>query len=543
MDDLCGGTVGLPLPAAGTVTSAPAPGPAPGGPGGPRDDLRYILYLDLYQLQLDGRMMAIRSAQRWVRDVMQPGDQAMLVASTQLQGAVEKCPLTNDRQRLLDVLQRMSRSREDVEMFPAEMGSRVDECKECLKRGPCLPKPECCVICMANGELEARHGRDALKALKWYLEELQDMPGRKVLLLFQQNNLLSPASIYPGAKSQVAGTLHEMVKDVGAEANMAHAVVYTIGSGIYSAAQTGIQLSDNTGGRFSRSEGDITRILEASRRDAGCVYRLAFEPPEASRSSRHDVVVKIRGVARAAPFIVQNVNDEDRMGRRARGALRQASGGPPTGLVVALTPRARRGGAWDVAVQVALDAGTLLSLPGHGGRQASVDVGVVLDRDEGRQAWEMYAGSQLRSAGDSIAAGWLLFERVVPDLPSGSYRARAFARDVSQDVFQSGQALLDLPSRRKRTIIPTRLGMMPDHPPHLGPLLPAGRDSDLPKAALTAHGPIPAPTGPVARGRVLVAVTWLCPADAGSGRIRRFLSRHGTPILRMPEEPPVGSGR
>ena len=542
VDDLCPGSApATPPQATASATTAVSPVIPPGGSANGLADLSYILYLDLSQLQLDGRMMAIRSARRWVREVMQPDDQAMLVASTRLRGVEEKCPLTGDRQQLLDALEQMHRSRDDVEMFPAELTSRYEECKECLKRNPCFPKPECCVICQANAEQEARHGRDALRTLKWYLEALQDRPGRKVLLLFQQNNVLSPAAIYPGGKPEVAGTLHEMVKDVGAEANMAHATVYTIGSGMLSAPETGIQLSDNTGGRFNRSEADIPRILEASRRDAGCIYRLAFEPPEASRSSRHEVIVTIRGVAREAPFIVQNVNDEDRQGRRARAALRQADGGSHAGLVVALMPRASRRGVWALAVQVALDAGSLLSLPGPGGRQGSVDVGVVLDRDDGRQAWEMSAGSQLHSTGASTAAGWLLFERILPDLPAGLYRARAFARDLSLDVFQSGQALLDLPPRRARSIIPVWLGVMPDRPPRLVPLLPDGRAPD-PRPAATVEAPLPAPAGPVHRGRVLVAVTWLCPASSGEGRIHRFVSRGGVPVFRISEEPPTATG-
>jgi len=363
VDSFCGSEAPSP-PAAGAArvdeTSSPlaASTPDSAGASAGQEDLRFILYLDLLQLQLDGRMQAIRSAQKWVREVMQPGDQAMVVASTRMRGAAEVCPLTGDKQKLIDAMEGAYRSRDYVEMFPAELVSRAEECRGCIRRGDCFPTPECCVVCSANAEMEARHGDEALRALKWFIEELHEQPGRKVLLMFQQNGMLSPAQFYPGSKAAIVGTHEKMVKEVIAEANMAHTAVYAIPSGT-GPPDIGIQLAENTGGRYSRSDSDIPAVLQASRRDAACIYRLAFEPPEASRTSRHEVRVRIRGVRRLASYVVQNVNEADRLSRRARATLRRAGDGSAGGLVVALVPRANPKGRWNLAVQVAVDADTL----------------------------------------------------------------------------------------------------------------------------------------------------------------------------------------
>lgn len=517
-----------------------------------REPGKFVLYFDFSQLQMDGRSNALAEARRWIDEDMGPDDRSMLVAYASQPGLRELTPFTGDRESLLSTLGSVETDPLWLDTFPAQFWDRVEQCRICCE-SPCpQPCPACCPDCPVNAKDEYQHGRRSLKALKRLLGRLEGVPGRKVMLFFNQNGILFPARFYPVDEFTVGDHLG-ILDEVGAEATTARTALYVAYSGnqpnlfdglASQAVSFGANLADFTGGAYNRTAGllpDLTR----SATECACIYRIAIESPETDRAKVYRAVVEVLDRRIPYRYRVQYLTEMDRWWRRATDVLIDPDRADEVPLAAAIVPLGCTKERWSVALQVVLKPHSLLLLPGKGGAAGGWEVGALLQREE-KSVGEMLGVSEIRRAGkgEVPAGAVIVHERRFDDLASGQYRLGAFVRDRNAGSFGGAEAEIHLPK-------PGGLGIA-------GPILmvrdSAWLRSDLPmwkkgKAKASARtaevetGAVSRAPEPVAAGVTLEAHTWVCsPADGTAAAAMRYVSMSETPLFRFEIEQRRGDG-
>jgi hypothetical protein len=197
----------------------------------------------------------------------------------------------------------------------------------------------CCPDCVTYPRDEYQHGRRALKALQRLLGRLESLPGRKVILFFNQNGMLYPGRFYPVDDTRIGDHLR-MVDEVAAEATTSRAVIYAAYSGDLSsrripqypgfdappafadeigdfAVNLGANLADFTGGGYNRAVSALPEMLREAGRGCACIYRLAIEPPKGDRRRIYSAKVEVAGERLPYLYRVQHLTGMDRWWRRA----------------------------------------------------------------------------------------------------------------------------------------------------------------------------------------------------------------------------------
>ncbi|MCZ6746266.1 MAG: hypothetical protein O7C74_03500, partial [Acidobacteria bacterium] len=174
----------------------------------------FVLYLDFSELQHTGRVEAERQARRWLEEGMRPGDRVMLAGFSTAAGLVEITPFTSDRAVLLQALETAFADEAFVDPFPLFLPGRMQDCVTCypicLRTGdPYTCSTGCCHVYAMD---EASQGRRALEALELFVTTLEDLPGRKQILYFNQNNLLYPRVLYPPLRGMQAWSIPDQLQ-------------------------------------------------------------------------------------------------------------------------------------------------------------------------------------------------------------------------------------------------------------------------------------------------------------------------------------------
>jgi len=545
---------------AADVSSRPPGGAAGAAPDQERsaaEPVWIVLYLDFSQLQQEGRSRAIRAAEKWVEEEVRPGDRVKLVAYTTRPGIRELTGFTDDQEVLLEALHVAQEDHDFIERFPEDFYERIDECWDCIgaceANVPAQCKPHqtcvpCCPICDVNATAEYRHGARSLKALELYLTRLQDLPGRKAVILLHQNGVPAPVEFYPFGPMDITpvGDHFRLMEKVGATANASRASLYPIqlgdavsDSGVADEAVTmGLNLADFTGGRYSRSLSDLGGVMKEAGRGCQCVYRLAFKPLDEAKTGVYAANVKAGGRRISNSYRVIHLNEPDRLMRKAQVVLSNPTSATDLEMSVSLVPGVVARRRWEMTVEVAIEIEALGLLPVAEGEAARLDVGALLDHEASGKSWEMLTGAEVRKAQGGGARGVLVYERKLGDLRPGLYRVRAFARNKDLDVYGGASAEVALPEAGGEAAA--------------GPILfTSGRSvfaSDLPLMGEPAEGKAgrrveattrAVPTGDraVERGRLLEIVSWLCGAAAADPDrfFVRYVARDRKPIFRFPD--------
>ena len=227
-----------PSPGAATETTRTRTVPAAA------EEIRFILYLDFSRLRPFGRANAIEESRRWIHETKRPGDIVQIVAYASVAGMKRLTPFTSDAHVLLAAVDAAERDPQWVDPFPTSFDRRIEECCACcadvVMRQGCTcfpkelrPKPPCCPVCLVNARDEFFHGKHSLEALAAYLRGLEDLPGRKAVILFYENGLVYPSQFYPKSEVPVfrAGDNVAELDQAGAEANLSRATIHFTGHG------------------------------------------------------------------------------------------------------------------------------------------------------------------------------------------------------------------------------------------------------------------------------------------------------------------------
>lgn len=525
----------------GAATTVPPPSER-------RDAPRFVLYLDFAQLQADGRVLALESAKRWVREVMRSGDEVTIVGYTTRRGVRTIQPFTRDREALLATLEAAEGDLELSDPFAQALPLRIKRCCSCCdvecdvgcgSCGGCLP---CLSVCLYEGaRAEHSHARRSLEAFRDYLIGLERIDGRKTLLLFSQSGSLRPARFYPVNEDRV-GDVVRLVDDLGAEANLSRATIHTL----VGATNLGANLADFTGGSYVRPLQDEMQVLRGTRAEAACIYRLGLEPPEEGGSRPRRVRVEVRGRPLEHRYLVKHLDEGERWLRDALVVLRDPAAAMDVPLTAAVVPVAAGQGGWEVEVQVSLDTDALVLLPRGDKFRGDWEVGALLTRNAGAQSWEMLGVSQLMRTSEEKSGVAVLHRRAFANLKPGSYELRAFVRDRVANLYGAVGVELELPR--------------PGRPELGGPLLfragarlfptllPLRRETPVASPArATVLGELPAGDGAVTAGEPLSFMSWVCSPDGEPAEslhdIARWIEREGEPFFRFADPTLQPAGR
>jgi len=512
--------------------SSTVPAPAPEEPA------QFILYLDLIQLQTNGRDASIKAAGQWVEEVMKPGDHVMIVGHATTMGLRVIAPFTTDRAALRAALETTAVDRAFVDPFPSFLWSRQ---KDCLDGHPLVPNREH-PFCVSHVAEEYHFGRRSLESLRQFLAGLESVPGRKQLILFMQNG-----TIYPGSLYGKPGDDHERrLDDVIAEATMSRVV---INAAIHSSESMGlgIRLAEATGGLYNKLPGVISPMMEEARDRCACVYRLGLQPPAAESRKLHRVTVLVRGRALPQTFITQSLPAIDRWLRSARAVLMNPSAADDLPVVAGIIPIGAAEGGWSARVQVGFDLGSLSMLPSGKDHQGGTwEVGAALARIGGGENWEMLGVSAIRRTPGNPTSIWVVHERMFEHLRHGEYRLATFVRDTTANVFGGAEATIVLP-RPDRSALVGPVLMRPERPQIVStlPLLEEAGKNKTSRGSTVIEASIPVGHSDASPHELLEVSTWLCgpAAQTDAGRVLRFIAAAETPILKFPEIEPAPAGQ
>ena len=517
-------------------------------PSPPPERTSFILYFDFSQLRIDGRQQALDEGRRWIRETMRPDDPLMITAYSDRGGLADRVPFTTDKARLLAAIDEAEVDLELFDEFAAGLEGRLTAC--CGRCGG--GDPICCQQCCPTGGSqchiwsgkEYQHGRRSYEALKLFIQSLDEVPGRKALLVFNQNGTQLPEKLY--SISNLSHT--EQVEEIAAEANQTRTRLYTayMGNRLDSqpwagsyAVNLGANLADYTGGGYNRGSGDLTDLTDRAGRESICVYRIGLRAPSGAGTRIFKARVEVRGRPLDNRYRVQFLDEGDRWMRSARNVLARPERARDVYTVAALVPLGASKGRWKVKVQVALDAGSLERVQEAGERwRGRWEVGALLVRNDGEESWEMLGVSEVLTRTDESGLVPVVHERTFEGLRPGEYELRAFVRDRWANVYGGGRTVVELPKPREGAVVgPMTLRA---DALHVSTALPTQSRKGIPelsRAGKLRKGPLPFGARAAVLGEPLEFVTLICAGEHKDTlyETHRFISRDGLPVLDLDE--------
>lgn len=537
-------------------SSSPAAETPPDPPAPLRDKLRYALYFDFSRLALDGRSLATDEGRRWVRETMQPDDEAMVAAYSTRAGLKRIAAFTSDKTVLLEAIDEAFNDVELRDTYSNELFTRMEQC--CLRCRDYGVPPICCnqccptggIACKSYGWEEYRHSRYSFKALQRFLTGLAEQPGRKAVVLFQQNLSSKPQNML-GIDTQ---DHLRLIEEIGADATQARATLSTAFAGDVRVNQQWVQdwavniganFADFTGGSYNRAPNDLSGMVDSVGRAPDCIYRIGLEPPDPTEGAMYTAKVALRDRLLPYRYRIQHLTESDKWWRKTLDVLDDPRQARDVGVVASVVPVHASRGRWDVNVQVALDIDTLELLERGEKQSGQWEVGALLIRDRGYgKKWEMLGQASLARKGEGESQAVVLHQRELVGLEPGTYELRAFARDKWADLYGGGSGKLVLPKPGKTGLVgPFVMRAGASRVVSTLPLRDAGAAAKVRTDRLET-GAVPLGNRDAVVGEPLEFTTWLCPGPPEDDEIevRRYVSADGEPLFRLEEARIVRGG-
>jgi hypothetical protein len=395
----------------------------------------------------------------------------------------------------------------------------------------------------------------SLKAFKIFLVRLADRPGRKVVLYFHENGMMTPDPLYFQGGDQTHYTLAE---GIGAEATAARAVVYPLLAGMgplrsrMNQQVLGLDatLAESTGGSYNLGPSDFARLAATAGRGCRCRYLLGLEPVEAFSRSVSTVAITARGIRLRPLYRMRLLTDEDIWLRQASTVLDNPASAQDIAVGAALVPLRVTGRSWDIAAQVAVDVRSLVLIPLGPRREGRWEVGARLLRLDGHGSWDMLATSVGSAGATGAPDAIVLHAREFTGIRPGRYRLTAFVRDRVANVFGGAEALLDLPDPKRGGVAgPVMLAERALRALSPLPLISenakgaSGGGTGAEVTSAQDSGPAPVAPLPIRHGATLVFESWLCHAPGGAPpEVVTLLSRDDVPLFRLTERVETSAG-
>jgi VWFA-related protein len=499
----------------------------------------FVLYFDFSHFRMHGRFNALEAAERWLRESFTPPDRAEIVGYTSMHGLRMFSEFTADRDGLLETLDAMRDDVSLVDPFPEAVDMRVYCCTHRAEDSGCLYSQPTCREWAFEAYLHNSHG---LKALRNYVVSLETIPGPKALLYFQQDGAIFPSRPYGVDEGCVGDVVNEM-DSVGAEANLSRTTIYSVQTGDFAeprageATNFGANLADFTGGGYNHNNLDLDSFLEGAGRGRRCTYLLAIERPPHGDERLLRAKVLVRNRALAGRYRVRFLDGVDRWWRNAQAVLSAPERATDVRLIASVLPTARNRKGWNVRLRVAVDVGSLATIPWADVAKGDWEIGALLNRTGTMKSWEMLGVARLRTRETIDSAIWVVHERELTGLSPGDYRLAAFARDRLANLFGGAESELALPASGGHGIAGPFVMLASQ--PYLSAPLPLFEHKKKNRTPPTAGAPLSdrIPAGrEVVAGESLDLVTILCadsdrPAPADG--FLRYVTRDDEALFRF----------
>jgi VWFA-related protein len=366
------GPVAAGEPAISTASEAPQ-GEAQEEPEPAAADVhRYILYFDLENLTMAGRVNAFRAAEEWAGKSVLPEDEVMIVTGGLSLRVVR--PLRPASSHLLEDIQAAVKDFSGVDMWADGERARRDE----IARARSRREKE--ILANAFAAIDYDYARRGLEYMRTVLAMYDSVPGLKNLILFSETLRQVPGSIYLPATSFPSVTIPSgqralpdvtmPMQQLAREASDKNVRIYTVQAG---GMDRDIEdpmtfLSTETGGSHVEWTNRLAEIFDRTREDLECFYRIGFRLP--SRQSGHTERITIRVPENESKYRLRyrrTLDDPTRKEReeasiRAAYLRPSAAKGFPVGLEVTRLKREERGVRFRMQILVPLDG--LVALPG-----------------------------------------------------------------------------------------------------------------------------------------------------------------------------------
>ncbi len=532
----------------------------------------YVLYFDTSQLQRDGRAVALDEARRWVREIKQPDDAAMVVAFARDTGVRRVTPVTTDDERLLQGILEVDEDPAMFDEFPSRLARRMG-------RGI-----DGTVSCYYTSRKDYFQSRASFRSLLNFVTELDEMPERKILFFFHQNNSIFPGRLYTvrsladaelgyapddptgigreldrvqlgardgigrimfdGKSSGLTPDLVSIVDAIGGTATASRTAVYPIVAGASQmwVVNFGANMADYTGGHYNRDALDMSKVVDEAGRGCGCFYRIGLQIDERAKSKVFRTKVKIKGKELRSQYRVQYVTEADRWMRKAQSILENPAEFTDVELHAAIVPFRGGGNKWDLRVQVAVDLDALKLALENVTNVGEWEIGALLADSRGKHSWEMLAVSRLREKPpderkrddlDEEEETAIVHERTFRGLKAGTYQLRAFIKDRSAKLYGGVETEIHLPAIEE----PSLIGPLARRASvrHFSSSLPL-RDHKNERAqsrSVSLRDSVPQTDARFATGVPIEFTTWVCPGYVKEVRnqIRRSVLQDGIVVL------------
>lgn len=571
VDDLCPCLAG---PEATVESTTPPATVNPEAPAATREQNRpvYVLYFDTSQLQRDGRAVAFDEARRWVREIKESDDAAMIVAFARDTGVSRVTPLTTDGERLLQGIRAVDEDPAMVDEFPSRLAGRMRMCIDGT------------VSCYYSSRKDYFQSRASFRSLLNFVTELDEIPERKVLFFFHQNNSIFPGRLYTnsrladaelgntrddptgigrelsraplgardglgrvmfdGESSGLTPDLVSIVDAIGGTATASRTSVYPIvaGSGQVWVVNFGANMADYTGGRYNGGAFDMSQVVDNAGKGCGCFYRIGLQIDERSKSKVFRTKVKIKGKELRSQYRVQYVTEADRWMRKAQSILEAPAAFKDVTLHAAIVPFRGGGDEWDLRVQVAVDLEALKLAYENVTNVGEWEIGALLADSRGKDSWEMLAVSRLREKPPGERQepdphkepeSAIVHERTFRGLKAGTYQLRAFIKDRTARLYGGAETEVHLPAIEE----PSLVGPLARRAAvsHFSSSLPMREHKNelAQSRSVSRKDAVPQTDAHFEHGSPIEFTTWVCPGYVKQvrDRIRRSVLQDGNVVL------------
>jgi VWFA-related protein len=448
------------------------PGLAGGDPAAPAPvrPVSYLFYFDQPHLTLGGRHQALHLARQLVPRLLRGSDRAMIVSNARRLTVVQE--LTDDRERLLQALERLELDREQWDTYATEEQERVgrvvealndEELSRAVSIARTLQREEQWAADKALRRLEVAlvrlAGLDSHKAAIYFADTMRSNAGEHYLSFFgniirAQTPVLHRMSVdalaagipfervinlatargvrfYPVEAQGLVSPFDQELPDLGAVARAGGASGFHSGLRFQHAADTLASLATETGGRVFRTGRRAAAVAGEILGDFSCVYTISFDPRGFAEDAPLRVVVEPlrEGVAVRVKGRVVIESESTRLASRLLNAF-ATEGAADLGIRANLVPTGFDKGAYSALLQV--------SVPGSALADAQ---------------WEMGASTISADRVLDEVSGWLSVGRPgVPlvlesevRLPPGPHEIVAVARESASDLILSDHFRIDWP--------------------------------------------------------------------------------------------------
>jgi VWFA-related protein len=473
------------------------------------DDVRrtIALVVDDIALSFDGTVHVREALKKWVDHEMQPGDLVSIVRTNAATGALQQ--FTNDKRLLHTAINHLKFQPGRVGVGGFNAFTPAPPTQTNPETGEVVPilGPDTALFDM---ELQSAYLVGSYNAIKYVIQGLRELPGRKSLILFSED--LSIPSYDSSAQQQ--RPIEDRLRILADEANRSSVVIYAIDprgsvylgptasdnlsgrtdqeivsmingrANQYTASQDGmVLLAQRTGGLFYSGMNDLATPLRKAVDDGDGYYLMGYTPDESTFELKMDTLkyhtIKVRlkrpGLtvrSRTGFYGMPDARPEPAETQTSQTQIAKALVSPFTtaDLRVKLTTLFTYSETEGPTLRTLLyfDANDLtFTEEADGARSASVDIAVVTFDENGEPAQAVHKRMALRVPKENYEAvlrQGLVHGVVVPIKKAGPYQLRVALRDTSSKKLGSAMQFVDVPDVKSGRLVLSGIVVSRDPP-------------------------------------------------------------------------------